>query len=161
MECFKALLVQSIGIIKLVSNDMKSQIVANKKEARQVTPVGLPFDKAWQYISGIERVTLDEILEVHRILTKNVLPKSAGHIRKGSARDVALMGHRIIHLCVQMRRDPYHYKNDDMREDAVAKAHSIFTTLAPFQRGNAEVAAILRQWHKQYVGLRINKTIEI
>jgi len=124
--------------------------------------------KAWKYIKDKENITLEDALEIHRILMKRLRPDIAGKLRTCSVR----VGNNIM---------PYHglgvledslkrycevtngllefakvgIKDEEALEKACKESHISFEKIHPFEDGNGRTGRILMNWLRIRLGLPI------
>lgn len=120
--------------------------------------------KAWKYAAKLDRVSITELLGIHKLLMQNLRPDIAGKIR-----DCAVsIGGQIKH---------YHGANviyselqdvlgvmsgtkanfDEGKEELAAKhCHVMFEDIHPFEDGNGRVGRILYNWQRLKLGLPIH-----
>lgn len=103
--------------------------------------------KSWDYIIGKDNITVNRILEGHRILLNNLNPRIAGKFRDCQVR----VGSRIC---------PPHYAVEELlvnwvklysravTEKDIKKAHIAFEHIHPFEDGNGRIGRIILNWQR-------------
>ncbi len=128
--------------------------------------------EAFVYAMGIDVMTLDSVLEIHRLLLKRLRPDIAGWWRNV---EVWIGGRKCHFVSVQLIEEDLkpiletlnaanHIENagvvlkgipDEKKEDSAKAAHIDFERIHPFEDGNGRVGRILWQWHRLKLGLPI------
>lgn len=118
---------------------------------------------AWRYASSFEgRWTVDFVLEIHRILLKNINPSIAGKFRSC---DVWIGGYRKMFIsntllkeqveeAVGMMNYESTLEKPAQREILAGQCHVAFEDVHPFEDGNGRVGRILWQLHRLKLGLK-------
>lgn len=122
---------------------------------------------AWQFIVNCKLLTINDILETHRILmkTRDTIEDGdkgrfrdgpiwiGGHEGKPWPAIPALMDHWIVNandLVINGQNE-----NEDLLEDLIQKHHVDFETFHPFFDGNGRSGRIFMNWQRTKVGLPI------
>jgi len=126
---------------------------------------------AWGYLSQFktQNLTLHNLLEVHRIVLRNLRPDIAGKIRDC---DVTVGGRptvkhnqvekqleRVFFPMVNMPKESIREISDDRSIDYdnwCRKTHIDFEMIHPFEDGNGRVGRIIYNWQRKRYGLPIN-----
>lgn len=106
--------------------------------------------KAWRYLSAQQTLSLDVILECHRLVMLRLWPQIAGKLRTVGVQ----VGGR---LCPRASEVPELLRSwlDMMRTyaDLDPRAmHIEFEHIHPFRDGNGRVGRLLMWWHEERVG---------
>lgn len=126
---------------------------------------GLPDSiKAWGYAKGLECVTREIILEIHRLLAQTLNPRIAGKFRDCSVRvggrrccDPYFIEGEIEKILRVMNHKPRLSDTDDIldKEEWTKATHIDFEILHPFEDFNGRTGRILMNWERLKLGLPI------
>ena len=120
-------------------------------------------EKAWVYIMKQKRVTVKEILQVHKILAKRIAPTIAGKLRtcdvwiggeKKRYIDEDTLTFQLNNIFSAMLAFPG--KTEDEKAQFTKNCHVFFEGIHPFEDGNGRTGRILYNWHRLQLGLPIN-----
>lgn len=103
--------------------------------------------KAWRFLENFDKLTLDRILETHKILMERLNPEIAGKLRTCTVRvgfhiaprpeKVQGLLERWIEIC-----------GDAKIEGNIRKAHVEFEEVHPFEDGNGRTGRIIMNWQR-------------
>lgn len=157
------------------------------KEAQQVKPSGLSVvdnflwesnaiesewswkafqdaKKAWAYAISLKKMSVYDVLKIHKILMKRLRPDIAGELRMcdvmigGEIKrffSTDLLMHMIINCLVRMREKRDFMNREDMEQHS-RDMHVAFENIHPFEDGNGRTGRILYNWHRKQLGLPIH-----
>ena len=137
--------------------------------------------KAWDYAMSLKELKPDNILEIHRLLMKNIDPSIAGKYRNCGIWigmqvkpfiSYSLFKDELTTLCKKMQAEidfgaPFRSlnkaKGNKVRDLPVGgpalcakECHVEFEGLHPFFDGNGRSGRIIYNWHRQQLGLPIH-----
>jgi len=116
---------------------------------------------AWKYAKSLKKITKKNILEIHRLLLRNLNPRIAGKFRKCNVS----VGGRIcpnwekveVEISEEIRALNHPKSNNLFTKDEVAKTnHILFERLHPFEDGNGRTGRILYNWQRLFLDLDIH-----
>lgn len=123
--------------------------------------------KSWNYLKEKKVLTVENILEVHNILLKNINPRIAGKIRDC---DIMIGGQRKFFISETLIKEDLEklcnfinrtleknpkIKTEPYRDDLSKKSHVRFEDIHPFEDGNGRVGRLIYLWHRLQLGLPI------
>jgi len=103
--------------------------------------------KAWDYMIGEDNITVNRILEGHRILLENLNSRIAGKFRnckvwvggRECPADYAVQGLLLNWVKLHGRAS---------KEEDIKKAHIAFEHIHPFEDGNGRIGRIIMNWQR-------------
>lgn len=146
----------------------KKQIVEFLKESNAIEGVYGEYPalkdslEAWDFAyKNRKEIDIDYILEIHRLLMKNLNPRIAGKFRDC---DVWIGGHRKIFVSEALLKSELkdvlsliNSANPPKDKEAFAKhAHILFEKIHPFEDCNGRTGRILYNIHRINLGLDIH-----
>lgn len=122
--------------------------------------------KAWGYAKTLKKILPKDVLEIHYILMKRLMPDLAGGFRTcdvyigGNVKrfiSTGLLEHRVLHCLVKMHQSIRQKdKPDEWKEKAARDAHVEYEDIHPFPDGNGRSGRILYNWHRLKMGLPVH-----
>jgi hypothetical protein len=150
------------------SNDPKIAefiLQSNYIEGERKRQAFLDAMDAWAYIARKKRITLDDVLIVHKILMGRKHPRIAGYFRRCDvwiggevARFVSWQdfSDRLKPILEAMNRKESEGTYSVVEAKMLTrKLHIEFERIHPFEDGNGRVGRILWQWHRLKLGLPV------
>lgn len=118
-------------------------------------------EKAWKYIAGKKKITVNDVLEIHRLLTNRINPRIAGKIRDcdvwiGGEHKKFIGREILISQLEQVLPLEASFDCTDDPEQATKDCHVLFEHVHPFEDGNGRVGRIIYNWHRMQLGLPIH-----
>ncbi len=119
--------------------------------------------KAWKYlVARVEILTIEDILEVHKILMQRVGKRIAGKIRNCSVRIGYSIKHFVSEALIKEDLNTFCEEvnmavstNPDNKEDVCKSLHVSFENIHPFEDGNGRTGRLLMNWQRWKMGLPI------
>lgn len=115
--------------------------------------------KAWRFLENFNELTVDRILETHKILMERLNKKIAGRLRNVDVR----VGREVMppHERVGELLDLWAKQLGDVKtEEEIKVAHVAFEGIHPFQDGNGRIGRILYNWQRVKNGFPIEVFLE-
>lgn len=118
--------------------------------------------KAWNYLNVQKKLTPEVILEVHRLLMRNLRPDIAGMWRNC---DVWIGGEKKAFTSVKELEmlmeafclaDILSTEAIEDKEEFAKDEHIAFEDVHPFEDGNGRVGRLIYQWRRMKLGLPIH-----
>ena len=118
---------------------------------------------AWAYAKTVDVMTLEHVLEIHRLLMDRLNPRIAGKVRDcdvyiGGKRKIyisqALLKTEICDWCEALITEKI--LGEEAHETIAKDMHVWFEGLHPFEDGNGRVGRILYNWHRVKLGLPVH-----
>ena len=119
-------------------------------------------EKAWKYAITVSTFTSKEILKVHNILSRKIMPKIAGKFRTcdvwigGQHKrfiDSSLLKHQVDDALAEIVKS-FTFKGD--KSLIALDCHVMFEDVHPFVDGNGRTGRILYNWHRLQLGLPLH-----
>lgn len=108
--------------------------------------------KAWRFLENFDELTLDRILEVHKILMGRLNPEIAGKLRTCMVRVGFQIPPRPEEVKELLERWIEIY-GDAKIEGNIRKAHIEFEKIHSFRDGNGRTGRIIMNWQRIKAGL--------
>jgi Fic family protein len=125
---------------------------------------------AWDYLIEKDELTVNDVLEAHGILMRNLNPRIAGKLRDC---DVYIGGKRKYFISETLLKEELDNFCESLNKTIPKKGgigdvkgnpshttavdhHVIFEDLHPFEDGNGRVGRIIYNWHRVLMGLPIH-----
>lgn len=123
--------------------------------------------KAWRYARKVEKMSVTDLLEIHRILMADLNPIIAGKLRNGTVWiggkmlpfiSYVLLEQELGWVFEQMNdSSEFEYIDSPRRAEERAKANHIsYENIHPFFDGNGRTGRILYNWERLRLGLPIH-----
>lgn len=106
---------------------------------------------AWEYLSCVDELSLDVVLETHRLVMCNIWPSIAGKLRTVNV----TVGGRVCPYYDQvpaLLNDYLNYMGHPELHDPT-KLHVEFENIHPFRDGNGRVGRLIMWWHEIKCGM--------
>lgn len=129
---------------------------SNKIEREYSVQALLDAMEAWDYAKSIKNMTVDDVLEIHRLLLQNMNSDIAGKIRNCPI----WIGKMVKDQSEQEIRNDlkawlqFLFDSQQTEED-IKRAHIEFEDIHPFEDGNGRVGRILMNLQRRNAGLAI------
>lgn len=148
-------------------NKIKEFLVENNAIEGVFDDVSLEqAQSAWKFLMGIKKLTVNDILLLHRILMlhQNIAPHEKGFFRTvpvwvgwNEAMNWMLVQGQVDRWVIDANnliRD--HQKESDKWKEEMVKLHHIaYETIHPFVDGNGRTGRMLMNWERKLLGLPI------
>ena len=117
---------------------------------------------AWDYLSQQTKLTVENVLETHRLLMQHLRPDIAGAFRDC---DVFIGGQRKYFISQTLLKEDLQKIIDlihqsiilsMLREGSCQHAHVFFEEVHPFEDGNGRIGRIIYNWHRKLLGLSVH-----
>lgn len=120
--------------------------------------------EAWEYAKTVQTMTMEHLLEIHRILLKRIAPHIAGKFRDY---DIMIGGRVKKFLGADLLKSQVENVLTDLnkgeefglaaqRSGFARKTHVAFENVHPFPDGNGRSGRILYNWQRIRLGLPIH-----
>ena len=148
----------------------QSNLIESEKSAIAMTDA----EKAWSYAKSLvgKNVVVNDVLEIHKILMKNIRPDIAGHFRTCAVRigyqfkeeETELeLGTKVSNCLKHLNRATKLLKIEAMltrtknrRRKEAEQTHIEFENIHPFEDGNGRTGRILLMLHWKKLNVPIN-----
>ncbi len=136
------------NLARFLSESNKIECVYDKRSLELAT-------EAWEYIYGQDTLTIENILETHRILMQEHL--GGEDLGKFRTRPVFIgVGRGAQQFMIpSLIRDWLEQANEDKTWFQIKKSHVQYEKIHPFIDGNGRSGRILMNWRRAKVGLPI------
>lgn len=138
---------------------MKSEVLEFLQQSNYLESESRPiaFDDAvlaWKYLNEKKNLTVNRILETHRILLANIDKENAGKIRECSV----WVGRRVCpkpYTLPALLEGWIKVHGQASSDEQIKQAHIAFEEIHPFVDGNGRVGRIIMNWQREKNNLPI------
>ena len=109
--------------------------------------------EAWEYVKIVKKITLKDILKIHKILMERLNPRIAGHIRNCPVYiggEIRNQSQEDIEMDLKLWVSSHAKRKD---EEGIKQAHIIFEKIHPFEDSNGRTGRILMNLQRLNAGL--------